>query len=100
MVFHHNEISFLNLLQPSLNQQIILTNAALHLARTVEHVSIDTMIICVHVLMAILEKAVRQVGKTVETGLVNGKKMIGVHVKHPTWNVKHKGGDSAGSKWI
>ena len=61
--------------------------------------SIYTMIICVYVLMVILEKAVRQVGKTVESGLVNGK-MILVHVKHPTWNVKHIGGDSAGSKWI
>ena len=57
--------------------------------------SIDTVITCVYVLMVILEKTVRQVGKTVEWGLV-----IRVHVKHPTWNVKHKALDSAGSKWI
>ena len=38
-----------------------------------EHVSIDTVIICVYVLMVILEKTVRQVGKTVESGLVNGQ---------------------------
>ena len=64
------EISFLYLLQPSLNRQIILTNAAQHLVRTVEHVLIDTMITCVCVLMAILEKTVIQVGKTIKSGLV------------------------------